>query len=161
DEEMLASVLAHEIGHVVAKHGLQSIKKSRLVDAFKVMGSEAARRLSSEDVSKLTGLFEGALGDILGTLVERGYDRKYEFEADGLAVKFAARTGYNPNGLADFLKTMEKDKPAGPAAGWFKTHPGPEDRLRLVQAQIGGLKQVPATLEIRTVRFDQAVKGLR
>ncbi len=41
DEEMMASILAHEIGHVSAKHGLASIKKSRLVDAFKILGKEA------------------------------------------------------------------------------------------------------------------------
>ena len=161
NEETLASILAHEIGHVAARHGLQSIKKSRLVDTFKILGSEAARRLSSEDVTKLTELFEGALGDVVGTLVERGYDRKYEFEADNLAVKFAARTGYNPNGLAEFLKSMETDKPAGAGAGWFKTHPSPQDRLAKVQSEISGLKQVPATLDIRTARFAQAAKGLR
>src|SRR4030042_1477289 len=44
NEEMLASILAHEVGHVCAKHGLQAIKKSRLVDAFKVIGTGAARR---------------------------------------------------------------------------------------------------------------------
>ena len=38
DEEMLGSILAHEIGHVTAKHGLKAIKKSRLTDAFAKLG---------------------------------------------------------------------------------------------------------------------------
>ena len=161
DEETLAAILAHEVGHVAARHGLQSIKKSRLVDAFKVMGNEAARQLNSDQVTKLTGLFEGALGDIVETVVERGYDRKYEYEADSLSVKFTSRTGYNPNGLADFLKTIEKDKPAGPGSGWFKTHPAPEDRLARVQAAIAGIKPAPATLDVRTARFSAAVGGIK
>ncbi len=43
DEETMAAILAHEIGHVAERHGLQSIKKSRLIDAFKVIGSEASQ----------------------------------------------------------------------------------------------------------------------
>ncbi len=72
DEEMLASILAHEIGHVSAKHGLQSIKKSRLVDAFKVLGKEAATRYGSKELAELTGIFENVLGDIVESLVEKG-----------------------------------------------------------------------------------------
>ncbi|MGZ5499217.1 MAG: M48 family metalloprotease, partial [Candidatus Aminicenantales bacterium] len=153
DEETLAAILAHEVGHVAARHGLQSIKKSRLVDAFGVIGSTAASQLNSEELTKLTGLFEGALGDVLETLVGRGYDRKYEFEADELSVKFIAQTGYNPAGLAAFLTTMERDKPSGPVAGWFKTHPSPADRLTRVRAEIAALAPVPAKLDIRTARF--------
>ena len=161
DEETLAAILAHEVGHVSARHGLQSIKKSRLVDAFKVMGNEAASRLNSDQISQLTGLFEGALGDIVETMVVRGYDRKYEYEADSLSVKFTSRTGYNPNGLADFLKGMEKDKPAGAGSGWFKTHPAPEDRLARVQTVIAAVKPAPATLDVRTARFSAAVGGIK
>jgi predicted Zn-dependent protease len=161
DEETLAAILAHEVGHVTARHGLQSIKKSRLVDAFAVMGSTAASQLNSEQLTKLTGLFEGALGDVLETLIGRGYDRKYEFEADELSVKFAARTGYNPAGLAAFLENMEQDKPSGPVAGWFKTHPTPADRLAKVQAEIAALPSVPTKLDIRTARFAAEAKRLK
>jgi predicted Zn-dependent protease len=161
DEETLAAILAHEIGHVAARHGLQSIKKSRFVDAFGVIGNTAASQLNSEELTKLTGLFEGALGDVLETLVGRGYDRKYEFEADELSVRFIVQTGYNPAGLAAFLTNMERDKPSGPVAGWFKTHPTPADRLAKVQAEIAALTSVPAKLDIRTDRFAAELKRLK
>ena len=160
DEEMLASVLAHEIGHVAAKHGLQSIKKSRLVDAFKVLGKEAATRYGSKELAELTGIFENVLGDIVESLVEKGYDRKYEYEADLMGAKYAAATGYDPNGLARFLKTMTGGPAAGGAKGWFKTHPSAEDRLGKVNAQIKGMGTVPKPLDVRTARFLQAAKGL-
>ncbi|MDH4198356.1 MAG: M48 family metalloprotease [Candidatus Aminicenantes bacterium] len=162
NEEMIASILAHEIGHVAAKHGLQSIKKSRLVDAFKLLGAEAAKKYGPQELAQLTGIFENVLGDVVGSLVERGYDRKYEYEADELAVKFGAKTGYDPRGLADFLKTMAGEKPAGGVKGWFKTHPDAADRLGKVENEIAGLgKSAPATLDVRTKRFTQAVKGLK
>ena len=161
DEETLAAILAHEIGHVVERHGLQSIKKSRLIDAFKVIGGEASRQLNSEELAKVTAAFEGVLGDVVETLVERGYDRKFEYEADKLALSYAVRTGYAPGGLADFLKGMEENKPAGVAAGWFKTHPSAADRLARVKTGIAGLGAVPVKYAARTARFASAVKSVR
>ena len=161
DEETLAAILAHEIGHVAERHGLQSIKKSRFIDAFKVIGSEASRQFNSEELAKVTGIFEGVLGDVVETLVERGYDRKFEYEADKLALSFAVRTGYSPGGLAEFLVGMEEHKPSGTAAGWFKTHPSPADRLARVKTETAALGAAPAKLDVRTARFAEAVKNLR
>ncbi len=161
NEEMLAAVLAHEIGHVSARHGLQSIKKSRLVDAFRVIGQEAARRYGPEELAQLTEIFEGTLGDVVQTLVVRGYDRKYEYEADRLAVGFSVATGYSPLGLVDFLRTMVGDSSAVSAKGWFKTHPSAEDRIEKAAAQIAALKSPPQIEAVRTKRFQQSIAGLK
>jgi predicted Zn-dependent protease len=160
NEEMLASILAHEVGHVCSKHGLQAIKKSRLVDAFKVIGTEAARRYGSEELAQLTTAFEGALGDVFETLVVRGYDRKYEYEADDLAVKFDVAVGYAPKGLTDFLQTMIGDSTTASGKGWFKTHPSAEQRMDKVKSRISALSSVPAEASVRTKRFEQSVAAL-
>jgi predicted Zn-dependent protease len=161
NEEMLASILAHEVGHVCAKHGLQAIKKARLVDAFKVIGTEAARRYGSEELAQLTTAFEGALGDIMETLVVRGYDRKYEYEADDLAVKFDVAVGYAPKGLTDFLQTMVGDATTASGKGWFKTHPSAADRMQKVKSRIASLSTVPVEASVRSVRFQQSVGKLK
>lgn len=161
NEEMLGCILAHEVGHVAARHGLQSIKKSRLLDAFKIMGEHLSDKYTPEQLGQLTQVFENALADITEKLIERGYDRKYEYEADKLGVDFAVRTGYDPNGMGDFLQTMV-DTPGGEGAvGWFKTHPSAADRLKRVNKQIGGISSTPAQQKVRTSRFQQAVKGLK
>jgi predicted Zn-dependent protease len=161
NEEMLASILAHEVGHVCAKHGLQAIKKSRLVDAFRILGQEAARRYGPEELAELTTAFEGALGDIVETLVVRGYDRKYEYEADELAVKFDLAVGYSPKGLTDFLQTMIGDSSAAAGKGWFKTHPSAEQRIGKVKAQLSSVSAVPEEAQVRTKRFQQSLTGLK
>ncbi len=161
DEEMLASILAHEVGHVCAKHGLQAIKKSRLVDAFRVIGQEAARRYGPEELSELTTAFEGALGDIVETLVVRGYDRKYEYEADQLAVKFDIATGYSPKGLTDFLRTMVGDSSTAAGKGWFKTHPSPEQRMDRVEKQVDAASAPRDAIQVRAKRFEQSMAGLK
>jgi hypothetical protein len=56
---------------------------------------------------------------------------------------------------------MEERKPSGPAAGWFKTHPSPADRLARVKTETAALGAAPAKLDVRTARFTQAVKNLR
>jgi len=161
NEEMLADVLAHEVGHVTAKHGLQSIKKSRLVDLFGIIGTEAAKRYGPEELAQLTNLYSGTLGDIVDTLILRGYDRKFEYQADTLSVKFSAAAGYLPQGLVDFLQTMVEDSTAASAKGWFKTHPSSEQRIEKIQTEAASLKDGLAGEPIRTKRFQKAVAGLK
>lgn len=161
NEEMLASILAHEVGHVCARHGLQSIKKSRLVDAFRLIGQEAARRYGPEELTQLTNIFEGALGDVVDTLILRGYDRKFENEADELSVKFAGATGYTPQGLVDFLQTMIGDASAAAGKGWFKTHPTPEQRIEKVRTQAASIGAYLVEEPVRTKRFQQTLAGLK
>lgn len=161
NEEMLGSILAHEVGHVAAKHGLQSIKKSRLIDAFKIMGQEATKRYGSQELAQLTTIFENVLGDIAESLIERGYDRKYEYEADKLGAQFAARTGYSPQGLLDFLQTMVDEAGKSEGKGWFKTHPSASDRMKRVKKEIGKIKALPGIQSVRTSRFQAAVRSLK
>ncbi len=161
NEEMLADVLAHEVGHVSAKHGLQSIKKSRLIDLFSIVGQEAARRYGPQELAQLTSLYSETLGDIVDTLILRGYDRKFEYQADALAVKFSAAAGFSPQGLVDFLQTMVGDSSAVSGKGWFKTHPTSEQRIEKIQTEVASLKAGLAGEPIRTKRFQKAVAGLK
>ena len=161
DEEMLGLILAHEIGHVTAKHGLQAIKKSRLTEVFTSLGMEAAQRFGPQELAQLTTMFEGVLSDIVEQLVERGYSRASENEADNLGVKYGAQTGFDPNGIVRFLETMVGDKSAVSGKGWFKTHPTPEQRLANVKKQIASLSIPPGIQEVRTKRFQQAFSGLK
>ncbi|MCJ7582031.1 MAG: M48 family metalloprotease [Candidatus Aminicenantes bacterium] len=160
NEEMLASVLAHEIAHVTAKHGLRSIKNSRLIEAFGTIGEQAVQKFGSEQLQKLTTVFEGALGDVAETLIERGYDRKYEYEADIMAVHTALKTAYNPLGLKDFLETMKVDSPESADKGWFKTHPAAEDRIARVEKEIKGISDLPVVEKSRVDRFLKLIRTI-
>ena len=161
DEETLGLILAHEVGHVAAKHGLQAIKKSRLTDAFMYLGTQAVKTFGPEDLAKLTTAFEGALNDIVEQLVVRGYDRSSEFDADGLAIKFGARIGYEPAAIVRFLKTMVGDRSNAAGKGWFKTHPSPEDRIARANQAIAGINPLPKIDPARTQRFTQSAASLR
>ncbi|MEZ4386434.1 MAG: CHASE2 domain-containing protein [Candidatus Krumholzibacteriia bacterium] len=90
NEDELAAVLAHEIGHVAGKHGLRSIKKSRLTGALTILAAEGARNLGSADVAALVSDLEGSIDDITQSLVNSGYSRGLEQEADAAALDITA-----------------------------------------------------------------------
>jgi len=160
DEDMLGCILAHEVSHVQEKHGLQAIKNSRLVDAFALIGEQAMKKYGPEKLAKLTDVFEGALSDIAEKLIERGYDRKYEYEADRLSVKIAAQTGYDPNSLIGFLETMKQESSQKGPKGWYKTHPSAENRIRRAQKEVTSLNYHSEKVPVRSIRFNKAVQGL-
>jgi predicted Zn-dependent protease len=140
-EDAVAAVLAHEIGHVQAKHGLQAVKKSRITSALTTIGVEGAKTFGGEELAELTETFENSISDITATLVNNGYSRSFECEADKAAVTILKRVGYDPNGLVDMLEVMSKKlKPAG--LDFAKTHPSPASRIADIQKIIGKTTQV-------------------
>ena len=76
NEDALAAVLAHEIGHVAGKHGLRAIKKSRWTDARTILATEGARTFGSEELAELADELEGSIQDITQTLINNGYSAR-------------------------------------------------------------------------------------
>ncbi len=156
DEDTLASVLAHEIAHISSRHGLQAIKKARLMEVFKLLAEEASGRLAPERIKKLTELFEGALDDIVGQLIEKGYDRKQEYEADALATALVRRAGYSPAGLVYFLEILSQQEVKGKGLkGWFSTHPRPQERREKIKTQLLSTEGKTPQAEARKARFQK------
>lgn len=157
-EDAVAAVLAHEIGHIQEKHGLQAIKKSRVTSAITTLGVEGAKTFGGEELAQLTDTFEDSISDITATLVNKGYSRSFEHEADKAAVTILTRMGYDPYALIDMLKVMNtKLKPGG--LDFAKTHPSPESRI----ADIQTLCEKPADVlrpKVRQDRFMAALGGI-
>jgi len=128
-EDAVAAVLAHEIGHIQLRHGIQSIEKSRQTQALTILATESAKNFGGKELSDLTKTFEGSINDITSTLINNGYSRSFEQQADVAAVNTLSRVGYNPNALVAMLREMEKRlKPGG--LDFAKTHPSPGSRIK-------------------------------
>jgi beta-barrel assembly-enhancing protease len=150
-ETDLAAVLAHELGHAQNQHGLRAIKKSRLTGALTTLGAESAKQLGNEQVAELTTAFEGSINDVTGMLVNSGYGRALENEADAVAIIILNRAGYDPRGLSQILHRLEeKEKsPSGGGPGFLRTHPQPRtriDRVDPVIAATPAVNETPAQL---------------
>jgi predicted Zn-dependent protease len=158
-EDMVAAILAHETSHVVLKHGLNAIAASRKTAAYKNLGLAAVAAFGSPEARQLTDIFKDSISDITNTLVNSGYSRDLEFQADAMALGIMRRAGYNPQAFDDMLKLMStKIKAGGP--GFAKTHPDPKDRAAAVEKALNGQPQVttePAAARARQSRYQAAL----
>jgi len=157
-EDALAAVLAHEIGHVEGAHGLRAIKKGRLTSALTTIAAESGKQLGGEELAQVTEAFEGSIADITSSLMNSGYARSLEREADGAAVRIMLAVGYDPNALVDMLKEMKKSlKPDG--IDFAKTHPDPQDRIKDVASLVADAAVAKAP-PARQARFEKAMKAV-
>jgi len=86
-------------------------------------------------------------------MMNSGYARSCEREADMTAIEILKRAGYDPNGLVAMLKEMQKQlKPGG--LDFAKTHPSPESRIADISKVIGPYEQVKVPAK-RQERFLQ------
>ena len=132
-EAELAGVLGHEVGHVVAKHHLNAIRKqarTRLIG----MAATQAMEQKGHDSEQIAALVSGAK-----TIYGKGLDRKDEYHADRLGVVYAARAGYDPYALPAVLQTLDRINPnSSELSLLFKTHPQPADRLSKLDSAMQG-----------------------
>jgi beta-barrel assembly-enhancing protease len=139
----IAGVLAHEIAHVVARHGAEHIAKARLTQ-----GLTGAAVLATYDPQDRNSVSKAAMAAMVAQLVNLKYGREDELESDRLGVQFMAEAGYDPRSL---IRVMEVLKSAGGRGGpeFFSSHPNPENRVGKIEAAIKELfpNGVPQNLE--------------
>jgi predicted Zn-dependent protease len=127
DESELASVLAHEMGHVIARHA--AIREEQTKQAALV------GRVVSDVI---TDPEAGALALAKSKLALAGFSRAQEFEADAIGIGIASRAGYDPYGAVRFLTSMEHNSELKPrqsggidprAADFLSSHPATPERI--------------------------------
>ncbi|MCH7929338.1 MAG: M48 family metallopeptidase [Proteobacteria bacterium] len=122
----VAGVLAHEIGHVIERHGTERIiRATGLALLFEILVG---------DVSGLVGLGAGLAEMLLGL----SYSRQDEAEADIIAVRILAVARIRADGLARFLERIaDEDGDAAQALAYFSSHPSGQARADAVRAAAG------------------------
>jgi predicted Zn-dependent protease len=156
-EDALAGVIAHEIAHIQLQHSIKSIRTSRITQAILITGASAAGAASGYDVNEMTDIFNESVGEIVTTMVNSGYSQSQEFDADATALSLLAAAGYDPGGLIEMLRELEKNQKGG-AGGFGKTHPTPSRRIDNAENNIGKYR-VADTRNYRTQRYRAAVKN--
>jgi predicted Zn-dependent protease len=135
NEAELAGVMAHEIGHVTARHSAQRYSRGVLAQGGLAIGTVLAGVLGGGAAADLVQQ-AGGLG---AQAYLAGYSRDQEFQADELGVRYMARAGYDPTAMSSFLEKLERNDQlmrrlsdrdgADPASSWFATHPRTPDRV--------------------------------
>lgn len=124
-EDEIAGVLAHEIGHVIARHGAQHLAKQRLAN-----GMTAATVVATGDNSS------GQMAAMIGQMVNLKYGRNDEIQSDVLGVRFMSEAGYDPNALIDVMHILAKEAGSGRTPEFFSSHPNPENRIENIKEAI-------------------------
>ena len=87
------------------------------------------------DVNELYEIFSESVGEIMHTMVNTGYSKEQEFEADIAAMYLMAYAGYHPSGLIDMLNELKKSNTG--TSGFKKTHPTPGQRIYYAERALG------------------------
>jgi predicted Zn-dependent protease len=154
-EDALAGVIAHEIAHIQLQHSIKAIRNSRVTQALMVTGTSAAGAATGYNVNQLTDIFNESVGEIVTTLVNNGYSRDQEYQADNTAMSLMAAAGYNPSGLLDMLRQLSSVQTS--SSGFGKTHPTPAQRITNAEKTVGSYR-VTDTGSSRQARFTAATR---
>lgn len=131
----LATVMGHEIGHVIARHGAERMSEAMVISGVGALGSAAVEAKTKDD--KTRQLFDLAYGGLTTVGRVLPHSRSNESEADRMGAVYAARAGYDPRAAITFWQKMVAQKQAaeksssgaGALDALFSTHPADEKRI--------------------------------
>jgi predicted Zn-dependent protease len=147
NEAELAGVMAHEIGHVAARHGTRQATRGEIAQLGMIplifMGGWTGY-----------GLYQAA--SVLVPVGFLKFSRAMESEADLLGLEYMYKAGYDPTAFVDFfekIETLEKRKP-GTVAKVFSTHPPTDSRIQAAQKNIQEYLKAKPEYVVTTSEFN-------
>ena len=134
NEAGLATVLSHEIAHVVARHGAQRMSQQMLLTGA-MMGASISLRNNTQ-----RNIIMSALG--LGVLygITLPFSRGDEGEADQIGLVYMAKAGYDPEEAIRFWQRFSQAKGDGEPPEWASTHPADNTRVRGLKSYLSRAK---------------------
>lgn len=136
NQNQLAAVIGHEVGHVLARHGAERVSIGMATQT----GTQLLQAITGND-SNTKKLAYALLG--LGTKygIALPYSRQHETEADLMGIKLMAKAGFDPQGSVQLWQNMARAGGASPLE-FMSTHPANQTRIRQLQAKMQEAKQL-------------------
>jgi len=132
NDDELAYVLGHEVGHVAARHIAKKIQANM---AYQLILGVAFAGMGDSAGSSAQNVAQGV--DTVYNLVSLGYSRQDEYEADRIGVKYSFRAGYNPYAALSALEKIKKaEGPDWKILGYFRSHPFADERIEALERAI-------------------------
>lgn len=130
-EGQLAGVLAHEVVHVLARHGAERIAEMQLTQ-----GLTGAVVLATYDPNNPSSQQTAQIAVLIGQLVNMKFGRDDEIQSDTLGVKIMSEAGYDPRAMIEVMQILDQSSSGNRPPEFFSTHPNPENRIGKIKAAI-------------------------
>lgn len=145
----LAAVLCHEMGHVEARHLAYRIEQNNKIAIGTLLGMLAGALIGGQAAAAIV---TGSMA--AGIQKQLGYSRNDERQADQLGFKYMDASGFDPGGMIDVHRELEKGRFAGPNAipEYLLTHPGGPERMANTEVMLSEYTQKPSTPETEKYR---------
>jgi len=127
-EDMLAGVLGHEVGHVVARHSAERLAQMELAQ-----GITGAVTMATYDPSNPNS---GYIAQSVANMIQLKCGRDQELQSDNLGVRFMIEAGYNPENLIAVMEILKQASGPNRTPEFQSSHPDPENRKEAIQAAI-------------------------
>jgi beta-barrel assembly-enhancing protease len=153
EEAELAGVMAHEISHVAARHGMRQMTRANIAQIATIPLIFVGGGIGY-------GIYEAAGLGLPLTFMK--FQRNFEAEADYLGLQYMYKTGYDPQAFIAFfekIQAKEKKKP-GTIAKAFASHPQTPDRIAASQKEIATILPAKAQYIVTTSEFDDVKSRL-
>ncbi|MCY4356995.1 MAG: M48 family metalloprotease [Gammaproteobacteria bacterium] len=163
-EAELAAVIAHEVGHITARHAVQQQARGALARTAATVGGIVTAVATG---SGYAGSQISQVASIWAQSGLSGYGREMELQADSLGAEYLLNAGYDPSAVIDVVTVLKNQEDfnrlttgsGGSYHGLFATHPRNDTRLQRAIASVGSLQDSQATL-IDDTEFRQHMDGL-
>ena len=129
NDDELAAVMGHEIGHALARHGAERMSRGQLTQVTgQILGTVMQGRGDPQSTAMVMQAF--GIGSQLGIMLP--HSRTQEYEADHIGLVLAAQAGYNPQAALSFWEKFSKDGKSAPE--YLSTHPAPANRIEQIRS---------------------------
>jgi len=155
NEAELMGVMAHELGHIAARHSVSQQTKQQLGTLLLIGGMIASEKFAQYAEYAMQGM----------QLLFLSFSREDERQADQLGVAYSSKLGYDAHKMADFFKVLQKMNMAQADGGvptFLSTHPDPGDRYNDVNRQATQWQdslRLP-TYKVNTDSYLQLIDGI-
>lgn len=132
DEDELAGVMAHEMGHGINRHVIKLLESQQKI-SLAAIGAIILGSLASKSANGAIATTALSIAAAQATTLK--FSRENEKEADTVAIKLLIRAGYDPTGLARILERLEEARvSSGQTPKYLLTHPTSEERIGQIES---------------------------
>lgn len=155
DEDELAAIIGHEIGHLELRHGMRAVGTEKVLKLFSLLKEVGTSGAKGDDL--LVNQLKGMIDDVFGKMYEsvrNGYGVETESQADWRSLQLCNRLGYDTKALYDVLERFKTAKGTYGGASY------PAERgvdILKYRSQLGYADASAAGRQVRAARFKAAL----